>query len=134
MESKFTSKRNHLDVPLTQPTSQISLFILGDKISVLHVFMQAVGAHSRSLARRIVNTNDRHLCEIGLRRCATVNKSQRSAESEAKRKVVDVQHIRSNSPSIPFFAMEEDDRVLEKLNRATHLDKLCSSWDMLAEL
>jgi len=29
--------------------------------------------------------------------------------------------------------MEEDDRVLEKLNRATHLDKLCSSWDMLAE-
>jgi hypothetical protein len=27
------------------------------------------------------------------------------------------------------------DRVLEKLNRATHLDiKLCSSWDMLAEL
>ena len=30
--------------------------------------------------------------------------------------------------------MEEDDRVLEKLNRATHLDKLCSSWDMLAEL
>jgi len=66
MESKFTSKRNHLDVPLTQPTSQISLFVLGDKISMLHVFMQAVGAHSRSLARRIVNTSDRHLCEIGL--------------------------------------------------------------------
>jgi hypothetical protein len=33
---------------------------------------------------------------------------------------------------VHLFAMK--DRVLEKLNRATHLDKLCSSWDMLAEL
>jgi hypothetical protein len=57
-----------------------------------------------------------------------------TGEKKSRRQSIqqDCEIVQTLHSFVHLFAME--DRVLEKLNRATHLDKLCSSWDMLAEL
>jgi formyltetrahydrofolate synthetase len=73
---RLTSKRNHLNMPLPESTSQVSLLILCDEVSMMNILMHTVSSYIRSLARRVVNTLDRHLRKITVGSAHTIDNLQ----------------------------------------------------------
>jgi len=48
-------------MPLRKTTSQITLFVLRNKVAMLNVILHAISAHIYSLARlRIISSSNRH--------------------------------------------------------------------------